>query len=69
MNILSHFFAMQHIAAEGQSDKMVSDMQVHMKQSCVTEFLHKEKMVHTDIHQCMLDIDGDKTVNVITVEL
>ena len=31
------------MAAEGQSDKMVSDMEVCMKQRCVIEFLHAEK--------------------------
>jgi len=31
-----HFVAMQQMAAEGQSDKMASDMEVHMKQSCDT---------------------------------
>ena len=28
------------MAAEGQSDRMVSDMEVYMKQRCVTEFHH-----------------------------
>jgi len=31
------------MAAEGKSDRMVSDMGVWMKQSCVIEFLHVEK--------------------------
>jgi len=31
------------MTAEEQSDKMVSDVEVCMKQSCVTEFLHAEK--------------------------
>jgi len=31
------------MAAEGQSDKMASDVEMHMKQRCVTEFLHLEK--------------------------
>ena len=31
------------MAAEGQFDKMVSDVEVCMKQRCVTEFLHVEK--------------------------
>ena len=31
------------MAAEGQSDKMASDMEVQMKQKCVTEFLDVEK--------------------------
>ena len=30
-------------AAEGQSDRMVSDTEVCMKQRCVSEFLHVEK--------------------------
>ena len=37
---------------EGQSDRMASDMEVCMKQRCDTEFLHVEKIVPTDIHQC-----------------
>ena len=32
------------MAAEGHSDKMVSATEVHMKQRCVTEFLHVEKL-------------------------
>ena len=54
------------MAAEGQSDKMVSDMEVHVKQRCVTEFLHAEKMAPTDIHLCLLNIYGDQTVHVNT---
>ena len=33
----------RQMAAEGQSDTMVSGMEVQMKQRCVTEFLHTEK--------------------------
>ena len=50
---------MWQIAAEGQSDKMVSDMEVHMKQRCATEFLHVEKIAPIDIHQSLLNIYGD----------
>jgi hypothetical protein len=32
------------MAAEGQSDKMAFAMEVRMKQRCVTEFLHEEKL-------------------------
>jgi len=32
-----------------------------MKQSCVTEFLHVEKIILTDIHRCLLNIYGDQT--------
>jgi len=31
------------IAAEGQSDKMASDIEMDMKQMCAIEFLHAEK--------------------------
>ena len=55
------------MAAEGQSDQMVSDVEVHMKRRCVTEFFHAEKMASTDIHQHLLYISGDKTVGVSTV--
>ena len=58
---------MQQVTAEGQSDKMVSDMEVCMKQRCVTEFLHAEKMAPIDIHQHLLNIYGDQTVDVSTV--
>jgi hypothetical protein len=48
------------MAAEGQSDKMASDMEVRLKQRCVTEFLHAEKNTHNDIHRCLLNVYGDK---------
>ena len=32
----------QQMAAEGQPDKMTSDVEMHMKQRYVTEFLHGE---------------------------
>ena len=35
--------AMWQMAAEEQSDKMASDMEVHMKQKYMAEFLHTEK--------------------------
>ena len=54
-------------AAERQSGRMASDMEAHMKQRCVTEFLHVEKMAPTDIHQHLLNIYGDQTVDVSTV--
>jgi hypothetical protein len=44
VNIPLHFVTGRQMAAEGQSDKMASDMEVHMKQSCVTEFLHADKL-------------------------
>ena len=50
----SHQYSITLVAvrqmAAGQSDQMVSDVEVLMKQRCVTEFLHAEKMAPTDIH-------------------
>ena len=49
-NFSSDFVTVQEMAAEGQSDKIASDMEVWMKQRCVTEFYHAEKITPTDIH-------------------
>ena len=37
------------MAVEGQSDRRASDMEVHMKQRCVIEFLHAETTAPIDI--------------------
>ena len=58
---------MRQMTAEGQSDKMVSDMEVRMKQRCVIEFLHVEKNAPKDIHRRVLNVYGDQTVDVSTV--
>ena len=42
-------------------------MEAWMKQRCVIEFLHAEKIVPTDIHQHLLNVPGDQTVDVSTV--
>jgi len=55
------------MTAVGQSDKTASDMEVCMKQRCVIEFLHAEKIAPIDIHQCLLNVYGDHTVDVSTV--
>jgi len=55
------------MTAEGQSDRMASDMEVRMKQRCVTEFLHAEKIAPNDNHRRFLDVYGDQTVDVSTV--
>jgi len=52
------------MAAEGQSDRMVSDIKVCVNERCVTEFLHAEKVAPTDIRQHLLNIDGDQPVDV-----
>jgi len=54
------------MTAEGQSDIMASDMEVRMKQRCVIEFLHAKKIVTNDIHQCLLNVYRDQTVDVST---
>jgi len=41
------------MAAEGQSDRMASDMEMRMKKRCISEVLHVEKMAPTDIHRCL----------------
>ena len=55
------------MAAERQSDKMASDMEVQMEQRCVIEYLHAQKMAPTDNHQCLLNIYGDQPVDLSTV--
>ena len=44
-----HFVALELVAAEGQSDKMESDMKARGRSRCATEFLHEEKMAPIDI--------------------
>ena len=62
-----NFGAVRQMKAEGQSDKMASDMEVRMKQRCVTEFLHPEKIAPNDIHRRLLNVYGDQTLDVSTV--
>ena len=54
------------MAAEGQSDKMTTDTEVHMKQQCVTEFLYAGKIALIDIHH-LLKANGDHRVDVSIV--
>ena len=59
---------MQQMAAEGQSDKLASDMEACVEQRCVIEFLHSEKkMAAIDIHWHLLNIYGGETVGVSTM--
>jgi len=55
------------MAAKGQSDKVASDMEVHMKQRYVTEFLHEEKVALNYIHRYLLNDYGGQIVDVSTV--
>lgn len=61
-----NFVAVQQMAAEGQPDKMASDMELCTKQRCVTELLHEETVAPNDIHWHLLDISADWTVDVST---
>jgi len=59
---------MRQMAAERQCDRTACDMEVWMKPSDeVTEFLHAKETVPTDIHWHLLNIYGDKIVDVSTV--
>jgi hypothetical protein len=49
-NIPLNFVAVRQMTAEGQADKMAADMEVRMKQRCVIEFHHTEKIAPNDIH-------------------
>jgi len=55
------------MAAEGQSDNMASGMEVHMKKRCATEFLWVEKIAHTGIHRCLLNVYEGQTGYVMWV--
>jgi len=59
--------AAQQMAAEGQSDQMESNVEVHITQRNVIEFLHVEKITSIDIHQCSLNVYGDQTADVSTM--
>jgi len=61
------FVAMQQVATEGHLGRIASDMEVHTKQGCGTEVLHREKILHIGIHQHLLNVYGDQTVDVSTV--
>ena len=52
---------MQQMAAEGQPEKMTSDMEVHMKERCAIEFLYVEKIAPTDSQQFFLNAPGDQS--------
>jgi len=55
------------MTAEGPPEKMVSDMEMSMKQRCVTEFLHAEKVAAIDFLKHLLNIYGAQGVDVSTL--
>ena len=55
LNLLRHILlhviiAVQQLAAEGQTDRMVSDMEMHMKYKCVIEFRHVKNIASIYTH-------------------
>ena len=52
---------------KGQIERMVSNMQVHTRQRCVTEFILMGNTAPIDIQQHLLNVSRDQTVNVSTV--
>jgi len=55
------------MAEDGQSEKMAAYVEVHMKQRGVAEFPYVEKISPTEIHQHLLNSDGDQMVDMSTV--
>jgi len=53
------------MSAEGQSDRMVSDTEEHMKQRGVIGFFHAEEN-GSQWHWCLLTISGDQAVGGVT---
>mgnify|MGYP001853049645 CR=1 FL=1 len=66
ISILLHVDAVWQMAAEEQSDRMASNMEVCMKQRSIMEFLHLEKK-HTHPYSSMLTLCWWRTVDVSTV--
>jgi hypothetical protein len=46
---------------------MDGDIDVHMKQQCVTEFMNAENIVPVEVHQCLKNVYEEMTLNVSTV--
>ena len=65
--MLLHFVAVRQMAAEGQSEKMASDMEIYLKHWGGIEFLCAEKMAPIEVHRCFLNLCGDQTVDASTV--
>ena len=46
--------------------KMATDMELCIKQKCVTEILQAEEIAPTDIHLHLLNVYGDQSMDVST---
>lgn len=55
------------MAADGQSDRMVSEVGVHVDQSGVIELLRVKEMAPSDIQQALMSVSGHQSVDVSTV--
>lgn len=58
---------MRQIAAEGYYGKMASELVEVKEKLCVIEFFHEDKNAPIDIRRCLLNVYGDKTMDVSTV--
>ena len=65
--MLHYVVSVQQMAAEEQSYKTTSNMEECMKQRCVTEFIHVEKMSYTGIHHWFLNACRDLIADVSSV--
>jgi len=64
----SHYILLSYDKWQWRNHKIVSDMEVCMKQRCAIEFFHKEKIAPTDICLRLLNIYGDQRVHISTVK-
>jgi len=55
------------MAADGQSDRMVSEVGVHVDQSGVIELFRVKEMAPSDIQQALMSVSGRQSVDVSTV--
>ena len=58
---------MRQMAAERQSDKLMSDMETHLKQRGGIEFVHVRNIAAIDIDQHLLNVTGNQAVDVSAV--
>ena len=48
------------MAAEWKSEKLVSEIEMRVKQKGGTEFLHVEKMTPIHIYRCLLSVETEE---------
>ena len=62
-----HFVALWQMAAEGQSDKMASDMEIRIAAKVCDWIPPCRKIAPTDIHRCLLNVYREQAVDISTV--